>query len=365
MKNKNYALLFKTGDAEFRALLHLESHDFKNMLPIIELTRGRKLRGLQEWPIESRLSKLYQIFENQKICIDVTSSEQLSNNEIDELYNPIDGYKNWTDFLAKITATGTFPSITPCILANFQDVNFNLNYQKQLAKLTENFTTIAYRNSLKDDGCYDDLTAINPFLNNPKQLLCIIDCEYITSGGWRTFADKIIYRINNIVSILGDKVEFIICSTSFPKNVADIGNDLEDSFKLNEIDLFDEVKRSVSSTIALKYGDYGSINPIRNDEVIMARGWIPRIDTPTQNEIFYIRERKGILPDYSSVYNRVAKRVVVDSRFPRNLNNNWGIEQIRSCANGAAPGSNPSFWISVRMNIHICQQQYRLNKAKQ
>jgi hypothetical protein len=365
MENKNYAVLFKTGDAELRALLQLEKSNFKNLLPIVELTRGRKLRGLEEWPIVSRLSKLFSIFEGQQICLDITSSNQLSNNEINELYNPINGYKKWIDFLSILNSTGNFSKIVPCVLANFEDDNFILNYNEQLKQLTEMFTTIAYRNSLKDDGCYDDLTAIEPFLFRANQLLCIIDCEYITSGGWRTFAEKTIVRINNIVNILGDKVEFVICATSFPKNVADIGNDLEDSIGLNEIDLFDEVKRNILPTISLRYGDYGSINPIRNDEVIMARGWIPRIDTPTENEIFYIRERKGIFPDYSSVYNRVAKRVLVDNRFPRNLSNNWGIEQIRSCANGAAPGSNPSFWISVRMNIHICQQLYRLNKSKQ
>ena len=117
---------------------------------------------------------------------------------------------------------------------------------------------------------------------------------------------------------------------------------------------------SALPTIKIVYGDYGSINPIRNDNIVMARGWIPRIDVPTQREIFYKRERRGE-NNYSNTYSRVARKIVRDSRFPKNFSYNWGIEQINNCAKGASPGSNPSFWISVRMNIHIQQQIERLN----
>jgi len=53
---------------------------------------------------------------------------------------------------------------------------------------------------------------------------------------------------------------------------------------------------------------------------------------------------------------------VSDNRFPLSLNKNWGINQIKNASDGASPGSSPSFWISVRMNIHIEQQLMRLSK---
>lgn len=384
MKNKKYGLLLKTGDAEMRALGQLKENFHKDFLPIIEITRGRKLKGVNQWPIQGRLKKLYEIFGGgEGICIDLTSSEQLSCDEIKELYDPNKGYEKWRKFTEKVEQEGAFFNIIPCILANFNDVNFVENYSLQVKELLKKYPKVAYRSSLKDDGCYDDFSIIKPFLVEKEQLICIIDCEYITSGGWRSFSEKVIARINNTVNLLGDKVIFVICSTSFPNNVSEIGNDISDSFHLNEIDLFESVKANIDKEIPIIYGDYGSINPIRNDDITMARGWVPRIDVPLSNLIFYYRERRGNKDeyasrftlsgksngktpkeDYSVVYTRVAKTVIKDKRFPNSLITNWGVNQILACASGASPGSNPSFWISVRMNIHIQQQINRLRNIK-
>lgn len=92
----------------------------------------------------------------------------------------------------------------------------------------------------------------------------------------------------------------------------------------------------------------------------MARGWIPRIDVPLPNEIFYYKQRrpKGVSA-YASTYIQVAQSVCFDQRFPSDLDI-WGIEQIKTCAAGGTPSASPSFWISVRMNIHIAQQVKRI-----
>ena len=158
-------------------------------------------------------------------------------------------------------------------------------------------------------------------------------------------------RINKIKNIYKDS-KFILTSTSFPRYVNEIGKDDTDTFRLNEIDLFNEVIQAHGSNNVL-YSDYGSINPIRNDRVIMSRGWIPRIDVPLEKEIFYYRKRKETR-EYYQTYTELARdKVVKDKRFPKKLNKNWGINQINACANGNARGSSPSFSITVRMNIHI------------
>jgi hypothetical protein len=56
----------------------------------------------------------------------------------------------------------------------------------------------------------------------------------------------------------------------------------------------------------------------------------------------------------------VARKVTADLRFPTTYNSNWGIKQIISSKNGNAPGSAPSYWISVRMAIFIEMQLKRL-----
>ena len=93
----------------------------------------------------------------------------------------------------------------------------------------------------------------------------------------------------------------------------------------------------------------------------MARGWIPRIDVPLDKIVYYYKERrpKGVTA-YASTYTQVARAVCSDDRFPYGLLENWGIAQIKACAQGASPSASPSFWISVRMNIHIEQQVKRI-----
>lgn len=359
--NNNYYLLFKTGDSEFKAIDATSPNNRKSFMPIVELTRGRKLRGQDLTPIQNRLDKVYKLFKGLPVCLDVTSSERLSNPEILSLYNPENGYASWIDFLNDVAKESGFSKLVPCIIANYNDNNYLANYSKQIELLFSQYDIVAYRNPLADEGCYEDVDVINRFIGSQK-LMFIIDCGYVPSGAWVNFAEKAITRISNIDRILGDKVEFVVCGTSFPNNISEIGKDDEDSFGLFEVNLHQKVVTTLSD-IKVIYGDYGSINPIRNDNIVMARGWIPRIDVPTKVEIFYKRERRGD-NSYSDTYSRVARKIIRDGRFPNNLTNNWGVEQINNCAKGASPGSNPSFWIAVRMNIHIQQQIERLSAKK-
>lgn len=357
--DRNYCLLVKTGDAELRCLSNTPSSTLNAILPIIELTRGRKIRGKEKYPIENRLEKVYNIFNNQPLCIDLTSHPKLICDEIRELFNPADGYKNWRDLIDKIKESGAYSELIPCIQSNYDDDKFEDNYRFQAEKLIDKYNKIAYRSSLKEDWYCDDMDLIEPYLKLSDQLLFIIDCEYIPSGGWRAFADKAVARINNVYKILGKRVKFTICATSYPNNVSEIGKDDKDTFQINEIDLYEDVKKRISPDINFMYGDYGSISPKRNDDIIMAKGWVPRIDVPTQTEIYYVRERKNTTRDFANTYTFIAKEVMKDKRFPHSLSC-WGIEQIKLCADYSAPGSSPSFWISVRMNIHIAQQLNRL-----
>lgn len=352
-------MLLKTGDAELRCLANVEDSLRQNILPIIEITRGRKLKGEEKYPIESRLKKIYEIFSDQPMCLDLTSSSSLLCDEIRELFTPNNGYEKWLSFLKNVKDVGRYTKIIPCIQSNFDDDDFVENYRGQVASLLAEFPKVAYRSSLKEDGYCDDMEIIRPLLTGKEQLLFIIDCEYLVPGSRHSFAEKTIARIKNVYDILGDKVIFTVCSTSFPNNISDIGNDTEDIFKIIEIDLYDEIRAKIDSQIPIIYGDYGSISPKRNDEVIMARGWIPRIDVPTRDEIYYVRERRTPVRDYASTYTFVARKVMQNIRFPHKLSC-WGVDQIKICAEHGAPGASPAFWISVRMNIHLHQQNIRL-----
>ena len=366
--DKLYAVVIKTGDAEIKAIENLPKETISKVLPIIEITRGRKIQerseeekksnrisGVELYPLVKRLDKIKTIFRGQTVCFDLTTELSLSNKTIDNLYKHNNGYKNWIDFLINLKQESNFKEIIPCIVMDVEDPDFDTNIKIQVRELSKHFKNIIYRNFLSDDNCYDDIEVIKTEVNQNTNLLFMIDSGYIVPASHKIFLDKIIYRVNKVSTILPPNTKYIICGTSFPKQVSDIGNDFSDTFKLVEKQIFNNLKDSCG--VDLVYADYGTINPIRNDDIIMARGWIPRIDVPTKSDVYYYRVRrpKGT-SQYKDTYVEVAKLVRNDDRFPSSIKSNWGISEINRCADGKPSSSSPSFWIAVRMNIHIQQQ---------
>ena len=334
MKNK-YNLLFKTGDAEIRAL-EKSDFDVSKIFPIVELTRGRKSKADKVGLISKRIDKLGKIFSNQSVCLDLTTSDELSNEEIHSLYDSESGYENWLNFLNNIKDRKIFKEIVPIILVDTADSELDKNLKLQVSGLVHNFKRIAYRNNITDDGYIEDIEVFAEVIKDSKaEFVFIADCEYVPSGATKNTAALVSARIDKVKKIIPNAT-FIVVSTSFPRYVSDVGNDSYDIFPLYEIDVFDEIREKHKDIV---YGDYGSINPIRNDTVVMARGWIPRIDVPTVNGIYYHRVRNTI-KDYSATYSIVANKVVNDEKFPKDISSNWGIKQIILSKNGSAPGAS-------------------------
>lgn len=361
-----YSVIVKTGEAEIRAIENSDKSILNQIFPLVEITRGRKVKNdIDPYPFDKRLAKLKESFAGQTVALDLTSDDALSSPKIEELYNYNNGYQNWIDFLVEIKSKknkkdeNAFKEIVPTILLNRGDENYENNLLLQVQKLKQNFTSILYRNSILDEDCYYDFELLKDEFRDIV-LYIMIDCEYTPQASQNNFAEKVIARIGNIKEkILTDiDVKFIVTATSFPNNVTDLGDVESDTFSLAEIQIHDAVCKEIPNVI---YGDYASINPKRNDTVTMAHGWIPRIDVALPSSIFYYKKRrpKGISA-YASTYTQVAQSVVRDSRFPKDLESNWGIQQINTCARGGAPSSTPRFWISVRMNIHIAQQVKRI-----
>lgn len=368
----NYYLIVKTGDSELRALEHTSNHVLENLTPIIELTRGRKQPSREKdevkkklevpkYPYEKKLAKIKEIFAGKKIIMDLTSEEGLMSQEIDALYDPSNGYSNWIDFLNGLNEEKCFSEIIPSIIICAEDEDIDAGIAAQVNKLTQTFSSIVYRSDIFDDNCYDDLEIIKKYLNG-KKLFVLIDCSYIVQASISKYTEKVVARINNLGKILPFGSEIIVSGTSFPRTVSEIGNDNYDEFKLSEVVLAEELAKHGTRA---NYSDYGSINPIRNDDIIMAHGWVPRIDIPLKDLIFYHRERRPKFEKhYSDTYRHVAIETVADPKFPVELSENWGIRQVIDCADGIKTSSAPGYWISVRMCIHIETQVRRLSEIE-
>lgn len=356
--NKEYFLVIKTGQAEIRAIENSNRESLEKLYPVIELTRGRKktLEGdIVIHPFENRLNKLKDVLKGMDVAIDVTSDSALSCDEVDAMYQYENGYERWVNFIKSIKDEGCFGAITPTLMLNFDDPDYENNLGIEIEKLSTYFDAIMYRDSIENESCYSDIPFILERLPQDKKLIVLIDCGYTPQAMEENVSLRLLKRIQNLKeNILDSRCELAFCATSFPNNISEIGGLNYDEFRIAEVYMHEKIKRRFPD---VHYGDYGSINPKRNDNIIMARGWVPRIDVPLFKEVFYHRRRRVGSP-YPDTYEKVARDVLNDPKYPYQLKC-WGCSQIELCST-SAPAGSPNYWISVRMNIHIEQQLRRL-----
>jgi len=360
-----YILIVRTAEAECRAIMSTSKTTLENVTPLIEITRGRKKTIKREngksysiYPFENRLNKLKKSFKGQEVIIDVTSDEALSSAETDQFFDYKEGYKKWVDFLISTKEEGVFSKIIPSLVLSFDDPDFENNFVRQVKSLEKISGSLLYRSGIDYDDCYEDIDIIMRAKQPSTKLYVMVDCEYVPQAMLSNVTEKSQARISNLRSAYGLDIDIIIVGTSFPNNVTEIGDTERDVFKISETFLYNDCLKVDKNII---YGDYGSINPIRNDNIVMARGWIPRIDVALSDRYFYHKKRREG-NSYAETYKEVAKKVVNDPYFPRGLKC-WGTDQI--IISQRTPVSLiPSFWISVRMNIHIEQQIRRLSSKK-
>lgn len=392
-----YFLLFKTADAEKRAWKNLDKVRKKAIFPIVELSRGRKLRGRGKDAAGNNLTaekliKEKNIYGFEKNCnsafelmsdcenyfIDLTREPSLSCYEIEQLSDSDNGYQRWVQFV--VSAKIDHPRILPTLIVNpsenENEEEYLDNLSSQFRTFSENFDAIAYRASLlEDEEFLYDLFAlkskIEKFQKHGGVFYVFLDHEFIRPSNGDAHSERTSGIISSILNEL-PSVKIVILATSFPKYVTDIGKEDHDVFRVEEMYLYEKIKESHEEIL---YGDYGSINPIRNDEVIMTSGWRPRIDFVSCDEelfVYYFREKrdvvgqtsvkiqgvlkkKNIHAPYSDHYTSVAKKVIGFKPYYEDLKPSWGNEEIKSASKGSVPSNSPSHWISVRMEIHIVQ----------
>jgi T4 beta protein len=372
----DYFLLFKTAQSEFRAWKELNKSSKSETFPIIELTRGRKISGSGEgipeenwastegiYAFQSNVDKVKDLFkQSNRTILDITREENLFCYELAEISKSNNGYENWVNFVnnLKLDMGDVIPTIQVNPDENEDATQYKTNIITQTKSLMDISNGVAYRASVIIDLEFVyDLTLlkdeINNYIEQGNDFYIILDHEFIIPRSGIVHAARTHGLIENIAKIIPNAI-FVILSTSFPKVIDDIGDPNHDSFPQEEVFLFQQIS-SKAPTLTIKYGDYGSINPVRND-LQFASGWRPRIDFPTsRNKTFYYREKR--VTTYKDHYVSVAKNVVSDARFEE-LKDSWGVKMIKEAANGNPAGKSPSFWISVRMEIHINQQLKRL-----
>ena len=386
-----YYLLLKTATPEFRAWRNLDPR-FKNRISVIvELTRGRKNFGLDKNLKREDLlrmegvygfDKILEQFQSEfskcaQVTLDLTRESSLLCFEINALANPDGGYRTWVDFVRQ--QKRCIHGIVPTILVNPRADDTAEQYAADLASQFEAFAgdydEIAYRASAFFDPEFEtDLWVlsdrISDYIKAGKRFRIELDHEFVRPSSGVLHAPrsaKLVERLHATYPVS----EIVVLASSFPKDVDEFGEGDCAALRQEEVMLFEEISRLASGHPPLVYGDYGSINPVRKIE--SPGGWRPRIDFPTsRTETYYIsdmeedqifvRGRRAVYRSYAERYGSVARSVANDDRFEE-LTDSWGVKQILKAANGQEARGFPSFWTSVRMEIHIIQQLRRLGLA--
>jgi len=370
----SYHLVLKTGDSEIRAWRNL-SLDRQSLVSVhCEITRGRKKPNKDKSaPFEYNIAKVFEViqtdFQNCEVCVvDITREPTLRSTETESLGRSENGYADWVNAVQGLYDNN--PKVRPTLIVNpnsdddfdtFQDDIF-----AQFDAFAGQFDLISYRASvLHDESFVDDLVMlsgkVNAYVAMGNVFEVLLDFECIQPSTATLHASYVAPIIREIRQAIPD-VRIVSVGTSFPKSVTDLGDDDTDEFRLEESYLHDEINRTHNQPVG--YGDYGSINPIRNDfSPPVGIHLRARVDFPTDREtIFYHRvapsidkERNVLLSPRVAMYKTAAKLVMSDTKFS-SVEDSWGYDKIVEAAEKSPEGKSPSFWISVRMEIHICRR---------
>lgn len=341
-----YLPSLKTTDAELRAVQNLSPDVKKRICPIFELTRSRKTKKDPQGSLLKRLEQVKQIYGNSEAVIDLTTEDSLINAEMDALFDEVNGYAPWCYF-----AESSFePDYIPCL--QYSEGSQLENFKRQARRLRGRFQKVALRVSVTDIEAAELYQAAVEEVG-PESLILIANVYFIESGMLGYFENLCSDFIKNVI---GNRIPTVICfpASGFPKSVGsgDYGQDGEGVFPALENALYFTLSKRFPS-LPLIYADFGSVHPKRYETAFGT--WIPRVDVPFDGQYSYTRVRR-----HEGGYVAAARSAM--SKFGNKMIDCWGSEQVRLAAAGKPMGSNPSFWISVRVNMWITQQVAKLGE---
>jgi hypothetical protein len=381
---KKYSILMRTSTAEIRSWNELYKTTKDSVLPIFELTRGNFKRGAKEklgdqsnnldiritypdiFEIDKNIDFLKNVTSNKHSLLDVTKNKYLQSYESNKIYSYTkeEGFFKWINFLKDL---GNKENIYPVLQGgefdfeenNEEDLGIYINsYQEQFNFISKNYKGVAYRIYIRSIKIDNYLTELAIIAENIKKYLqqddknrfyllidygdLPLDVEY----SYNLLKDtKIIEGILKISS----RINIAILSNSYVK----FDNEKE-PYKILEIDLFKKIIEhyKVWRHIFI-YGDYASISKIRNDDIVMARGWIPKVEFIVDKKIYMIKQKRG-KDDYETAYKKIGEKIKSEYKdYYKKIADSWGKNIIDKLTEGDVVKKNPGFYISVRSNIFI------------
>ena len=344
MTDRIYIPNLKTSDSELRALRYLTPAIKNVILPAFELTRSRVTAKLPEGSVVRRAEQLIENYGDSNFIIDLTTENDLLNEEMEKFFDERQGYANWRRFL-QASFSG---KVIPCL--QFVEGGSELEFKRQVSELMQRYAKVALRTSVSDLEA-NELYRWAVEVAGEKDVTVIGSLYFLDQQSEDVYFDRC---RRFLATVVGNKIPGAIAfpGSSFPKSVGTgvYGADDGGNFPALELPLFERL-RTAFSNMPLVYSDYASVHPIRYP----TRGgsWVPRIDIVQNGQFTFSRLRS---PDGG--YAEAAR--IIFTNYGRSLPDCWGSDQIKQAATGTVPGKSPSFWISARINMWITQRAEEL-----
>ncbi|EOS8317900.1 beta family protein [Vibrio parahaemolyticus] len=341
MSSRYYPLL-KSTVSELRALKLLDEDDLVRTTPIFELTKSRKSKNNPGCDVYKKVDEILEIVGDLEFILDITNEESLTNDQIESFFDDSNAFYNWTDFVRRIR-TEKKANVVPMVLAYDDSEKDTLMLQaRRLLKYCSR-VCIRIPVELVGDEIVETLIEVAAEL---EDVLIIVDLGYVrddTNLGVKMQDGAELLRD---VLAIDDSLETVMLASSFPASVVSVVPNKEkmsSSFKMYTYQIYQYLLKTDPD---LQYGDYACIHPYRGEARPMI--WIPRIDYPYDSKVLFERCRRE-----DGGYEVCASNIVADPNYSKNRIDCWGCNEIDDAANGILNGKSPSYWISVRSNIHM------------
>ncbi len=326
----------KTRDAELRAYNTLSEEVKDLVVPIFELTKSRNTRMAPDGDIRRRMDYLKDILGEREFILDVTPDKLYTNPQIEELLDETNGFYEWQYFLSAYDELNIIPTIHIYDEDEFDEV------ERFVLWATKKYQKLALRIPPGLVNITQILNAIVDNMSDECKMILLVDSGFVPEVQQNDYVKKIIKTITDASKIVEEE-NIVVISTTFPRTPANLGDDDKGIFKIRELEIFKEC----SGDCQVQYGDYASIHPLQYE--MRGGTWIPRVDVSLDEDYIYTRYRRE-----DGGYITAAKKML---RIPDYKSINcWGDNEIASAAQGEPNGRNPSYWISVRMCIHMTRR---------
>lgn len=350
--NIKYYPVIKTTIAEMRALKHLDNSSWSKITPILELTKSRKGKNNIDSSVYKKIEELNSLIKSERFILDLTTIASLSNEQIESFYDDSNYFENWCSFIGHVK--GAMPGVIPVALA-YPDTQLS-ELIIQIENLCKHTRYVVLRIPMFEQGLANLFNTLIQLIQQKPYLIhsIVFDASFIQ----KKIDPKPFHYIISFIEYFYNKINgfysgnYIFCSEHYPASITEYLGKGQDQYN-NEVYYGNvELYKNVNSELLLKnvpnvsYSDYACIHPFRND--IKAYNWIPRIDFPTESAITFSRVRRDV-----GGYEQCARNIVRLPAFQRDTISCWGKDEIIQASKTKAGGLNPSYWISVRSNIHL------------